>query len=255
MGNCQLTTDVEEELFYEICPQKPTSSPRGVRHQSSGRLGEKKNVTRRILISMQKLGRSPLIDRPLSFKSFTFDGVVLFKETRQESRSSKSRPPVPSSQPKKFFKMRNIFRKQRNPIWKSSKLNSRIKTMISRNGKIQMTVNQENPPDDDTTTTPPSGPCFSKYYKIRRNSFSSKSGDKSSTDPDNIPVNNKENTVMKIKIPKDIWVKAKRKKGISRVKSKENTHQQAASPTKVKVKYKNLYGRVIEYAKQLPRNL
>ena len=247
--NREFIADVEEELFYEICPQKPTSVPQGTRHRSSGRLGEKKNVTRRILISMQKLGRNPLIDRPLSFKSFTFDGVVLLKETTKIS--TKPKPVVPF-QSKRIFKVTNILRKRRNPIWKSSKLNSRIKTMISRNGKIQMTVNQENPPEDAPSTPQP---CFSKYYKIRRNSFSPKLvADKISPDCDSFPVNNKENTVMKIKIPKDIWVKAKRKKGISRAKSKENTHQQS-SPTKVKVKYKNLYGRVIEYAKQLPRNL
>jgi len=290
-------TTLEEELFYQICPLKQTSPPKSHRSQSSGRIGEKRNNTRRILISMQKLGRSPNLDRPLSFVAFTFDGSNLIshetveelkertyntKETQKkqfDNTTSKKKSNAPLKNNLKNPKLQNV-RKKKLLIWKSSKLNSRIKTMISKNGTIQMTVNKE------ITTEVPNGLNVSKYFKIRRTSSFSPASHKS-TSPTNrmesltdnqtqkyknlemkkpvVPKLVREShaddstsivedetviSPMKLKIPKDLWVNAKKDK---RPLKQEKKQRSNASPKTVKVKYKNLYGRVIEYAKNLPR--
>eukprot|EP00090_Calanus_glacialis_P011667 TRINITY_DN20037_c0_g1_i1.p1 TRINITY_DN20037_c0_g1~~TRINITY_DN20037_c0_g1_i1.p1 ORF type:complete len:1596 (-),score=324.97 TRINITY_DN20037_c0_g1_i1:41-4828(-) len=291
-------TTLEEELFYQICPLKPTSQPKGVNNQSSGRIGEKRNNTRRILISMQKLGRSPILDRPLSFVAFTFDGSNLIshetvdelKERTHNIKSSIKKPInklIENTNNKikksvKISKLHNSVKKNKISIWKSSKFNSRIKTMISKNGTIQMTVNKE------TTSEVPNGLNVSKYFKIRRTSSFSPASNKSTSPTSrhemlsetqkekqfemNKPVDprimsenqnptpstpEQESVIspMKIKIPKDLWVKAKKDKRLLKLEKKQASVKQRsnASPKTVKVKYKNLYGRVIEYAKNLPR--
>merc|ERR1711892_1583583 len=305
-------TTLEEELFYQICPLKPTLQPKGLPNQSSGRFGEKRNNTRRILISMQKLGRSPILDRPLSFVAFTFDGSNLIshetvdelkERTHNIKKSTIKRPVVKKSTLKKpltkrpdiigtklktksvkISKLQNSVRKNKISIWKSSKFNSRIKTMISKNGTIQMTVNKE------ATSEVPNGLNVSKYFKIRRTSSFSPASHKS-TSPTNrqenisespkekhleikkpivlsvpnseshdlTPASQEEESIvspMKIKIPKDLWVKAKKEKRLLKSEKKQQAsvkQRSNAAPKTVKVKYKNLYGRVIEYAKNLPR--
>merc|ERR1711892_135505 len=305
-------TTLEEELFYQICPLKQTLQPKGVRNLSSGRIGEKKNNTRRILISMQKLGRSPILDRPLSFVAFTFDGSNLIshetvdelkERTHNIKKSTIKRPVVKKStlkkpltkrpdnigtklKPKsvKISKLQNSVKKNKISIWKSSKFNSRIKTMISKNGTIQMTVNKE------ATSEVPNGLNVSKYFKIRRTSSFSPASHKS-TSPTNrqenisespkekhleikkpivpsvpiseshdlTPTSQEEESIvspMKIKIPRDLWVKAKKEKRLLKSEKKQQAsvkQRSNAAPKTVKVKYKNLYGRVIEYAKNLPR--
>merc|ERR1719233_1103749 len=294
---------LEEELFYQICPLKPTSQPKGVLNQSSGRIGEKKNNKRRILISMQKLGRSPILDRPLSFVAFTFDGSNLIShetvdELKERTHSTKkpslkkplskcteSIRPKLKSKSVKISRVHNSIRKNKISIWKSSKFNSRIKTMISKNGTIQMTVNK------DVTSEVPNGLNVSKYFKIRRTSSFSPASQMSTSPtnrPENISEMQKEKKVapkrpslpiptpanpdpptppslqeesavspMKLKIPKDLWVKAKKDKRLLQLEKKQASAKQRSnsSPKTVKVKYKNLYGRVIEYAKNLPRKI
>merc|ERR1712098_382093 len=75
--------------------------------------------------------------------------------------------------------------------------------------------------------------------------------------PNPIPETTEEESIvspMKLKIPKDLWVQAKKDKRLFKLKKKQAVKQRTnASPKTVKVKYKNLYGRVIEYAKNLPK--
>ena len=54
----------EEDLFYDIAPLRPTYGVKGGRGQSSGRLGDKRYFTTRILTSFNKLARNPLLNRP-----------------------------------------------------------------------------------------------------------------------------------------------------------------------------------------------
>merc|ERR1711915_256097 len=294
-------TTLEEELFYQICPLKPTYRPKGISKQSSGRAGEKRNNTRRILITMQKLGRSPILDRPLSFVAFTFDGSDLIShETVEElkertygtSESNDEKPRKKKVENKSNFnkkqgvqasKAKSSVRKNKVSIWKSAKFNSRIKTMVSKNGTIQLTVNK------DSTTEAPNGLNVSKYFKIRRTSSFSPASHKSTSPaykndapPENNPkpvperkpiipkilsqhhnhtqmIKNQEppttTSPMKLKIPNDLWVKARKDERLHKLGKKTTTLKQRknVSPKTVKVKYKNLYGRVIEYAKNLPR--
>merc|ERR1719490_729399 len=134
--------------------------------------------------------------------------------------------------------------------------------MISRNGTIQMTVNKDITEELNSSS---SGPSVSKYFKIRRRSnigggspssqassspllsspsiISSSSPTVPPEDPPTpAPVNilMKPLESMKLKIPK------KHK----RMKEKKAKH--FVSPKRLKIMYRNLYGRVIQFAKNLP---
>ena len=90
----------------------------------------------------------------------------------------------------------------------------------------------------DTSEAGTEGRNFSKYYRIRRqNSSCSSPGSQVS---DEMEEKNK------TKIPGTLRLKPRKGKKSAEVNN---------LPIKVKVKYKNLYGRVIEYAKHLPRTL
>ena len=226
----------EEDLYYQICPLRPTWCPRGTRAVSSGRLGRWRKITTKILVSTSKLGRNPLIDRPLSFSLFTFDGTCLLRseEEREEPEPFLvKRKPWPES----YKSKPRIFTvKKHQNVWRDSRLNSRIKTLISRNGTIQITLNKTS-----SALAGKEGRNFSKYYTIRRqNSSCSSPGSQGSKTCDRIEEEDK------INVPGAIGVKPKKEKKPAEMKS---------LPLKVKVKYKNLYGRVIEYAKHLPRTL
>ena len=155
--------------------------------------------------------------------------------------------------------------------------------MISKNGTIQLTVNK------DSTTEAPNGLNVSKYFKIRRTSSFSPASHKSTSpaykndapsennlkpvserkpiipkilsqhhNPTQMITNQEPSTTtspMKLKIPKDLWVQARKDERLHKFGKKTTTLKQRknSSPKTVKVKYKNLYGRVIEYAKNLPR--
>ena len=217
----------------KICPLRSTQSLRGTRAVSSGRLGRRRNITTRILVSSNKLGRNPLIDRPLSFSMFTFDGTCLLRseEEREEPEPFLVKrmpwPELTKSKPRIF-----AVKKHQN-VWRDSRLNSRIQTLISRNGTIQITLNKTSSAEAGKEDR-----NFSKYYRIRRqNSSCSSPGSQTS---DEVEEKNK------MKVPETVRVKARKEQKSAEVKS---------LPIKVKVKYKNLYGRVIEYAKHLPRTL
>ena len=233
-----INVDKEKELFYLICPQRPTNLIQGGRCQSSGRLGDKKVITRRILISMQKLGRSPFIDRPLSFRSLTFDGSMLFKDKASKSASLLNKNDTQKIHKNmKIIHKKSLVFKKRDQIMTSSKLNSRIKTKISKNGKVQMTVRQNSSQEDDQSNI-----TFSKYFKIRRR-------------PQTFENTETKDLTMSMSInaqkSSPILTKIEQNSNCNIAKSRSKK----ISPLKLRIKYRNMYGRVIEYAKELPRNL
>jgi hypothetical protein len=81
---------------------------------------------------MYKLARNPLLDRPVSFRSYTFDATPLLR-MRQEQRRRASSPGAQEPTRRKP----SAASTAQNTFWKSSKINSRIKTCISTNGTIK----------------------------------------------------------------------------------------------------------------------
>jgi hypothetical protein len=79
---------------------------------------------------MYKLARNPLLDRPVSFRSYTFDATPLLRMRQEQRRRASSSPGVQEPARRKPSAAQNNF-------WKSSKINSRIKTCISTNGTIK----------------------------------------------------------------------------------------------------------------------
>ena len=324
----------EEDLFYGIAPLRPTRQVKGGRSQSSGRLGDKRYFTTRILTSFSKLARNPLMDRPLSFKSYTFDASPLLK-MREESaaRAAKKKANSPRKKPKsgkrpakvvlndltnrsKFMEI-TISRKQKmstttttnkNKFWKSSKINSRIRTLISKNGTIQMTVDKEDglatgaeseptaasaaaTPSSSKSTTSVYGAAnkslktspsleVSKYLKIRQHNHHHHNHSSTSQQQQQ---GSKAETIsppIKLKIPKSrlesggncsgssgkneesgsssnlvLKISKRKLKKLKRQnkskKSKKEKKKKKKIPKTMKVKYKNLYGRVIQLSKNL----
>jgi hypothetical protein len=99
---------------------------------------------------MYKLARNPLLDRPISFRSYTFDATPLLRMRSLEQQQQgllqaltvRRRPsaPVGRSQPPGTEPSRKPASGNARPntFWKSSKINSRIKTCISTNGTIKV---------------------------------------------------------------------------------------------------------------------
>ena len=100
----------------------------------------------RILTSMYKLARNPLLDRPVSFRSYTFDATPLLRmREEEEQRRQQIQPTIrrrssgalcrihPASEPVR----KAASTTKPKTFWKSSKINSRIKTCISNNGTIK----------------------------------------------------------------------------------------------------------------------
>ena len=252
---------INEVKLQAVSYTRSTQMVRGGRRQSSGRLGDKRYFMTRILTSMNKLARNPLLNRPLAFKSFTFDATPLIRmrgldahevkarkrnknvlndvtNCNEEGRQGTIRP--------KIFKSRAGERK--NQLWKSSKMNSRIKTMISKNGTIQMIVDKSEEGVGDHEAQE-----VSKYFKIRNHSTAASSSTSSqSTSP---PI--------KLKIPRSrltefpggsklvLKISKRKLKKMKKHKSKKAKREKNRPPKTMKVKYKNMYGRVIEYAKNL----
>ena len=230
-----------------------TTEVKGGRRQSSGRLGDKRYFMTRILTSMNKLARNPLLNRPLAFKSFTFDATPLIRMRGLEDhgvrrKSKKVLNDVTNcnedrrlgiNRPK-LFKSRGGERK--NQLWKSSKINSRIKTMISKNGTIQMIVDKSGEDQKDDANV-------SKYFKIR-NHASSSSSSQSTSPPIKLTI--PRSRLTELTSPKLVLKISKRKlKKLKKHKSKKTKKEKKKPPKTMKVKYKNKYGRVIEYAKNL----
>ena len=231
-----------------------TTEVKGGRKQSSGRLGDKRYFMTRILTSMNKLARNPLLNRPLAFKSFTFDATPLIRMRRLEDhgvrrKSKKVLNDVTNcnedrrlglNRPK-LFKSRGGERK--NQLWKSSKINSRIKTMISKNGTIQMIVDKSGEDQKDDANV-------SKYFKIRNHASSSSTSSQSTSPPIKLTI--PRSRLTEITSPKLVLKISKRKlKKLKKHKSKKTKKEKKKIPKTMKVKYKNKYGRVIEYAKNL----
>ena len=106
---------------------------------------------------MYKLARNPLLDRPVSFRSYTFDATPLLrmrsgqqlqqqlrKHTasaggvkRRPSAAAGRHPSAAGEAVRKIGAAAGITAVKQNTFWKSSKINSRIKTCISTNGTIK----------------------------------------------------------------------------------------------------------------------
>jgi hypothetical protein len=82
---------------------------------------------------MYKLARNPLLDRPVSFRSYTFDATPLLRMRQEQRRRASSSPGMQEPARRKP----SAASAAQNNFWKSSKINSRIKTCISTNGTIK----------------------------------------------------------------------------------------------------------------------
>ena len=178
-------------------------------------------------------------------------------------------------------KLGKIRAPRKNQFWKSSKMNSRIKTMISKNGRIQMILDKEGAPAHGETSPQE----VSKYFKIRNHGATNPTNPSLPAQSANPPIKitipksppiklkipksppiklkiPKKSPPLKLKIPKSrispesskiILTISKRKlKKLKKLKkAKKQREKKVKPPKKMKIKYKNLYGRVIEYAKNL----